>query len=672
MIHEISRTCFRRSLSKHTLLIIALGLSLTGLTVAGCNNAPADDDSDFVDGGWSPDVGDNDQPDTGTPAFTCPQNYKNCGGSCVNTTYSPDNCGGCNIQCGPDQSCDDGTCVDQPADCNQASCKGFAYCDLNSGECQQGCTQDSQCGRNETCDTTSNTCVCDGESQLFRGVCVTPSGCNDFFCSDTEYCDFDNNTCSQGCFANDQCGDNEICNRQNNECVCAGQRTRFQGECVTATECNQRFCSSDEYCNLESGNCESGCFYDDQCGQGEQCDRFANECTCTPDRQRFQGTCVTPSECDQQFCPNQFCDFQAQSCSDGCRFDSQCGSGEVCNAQLNVCECDSNHIPLGSECVDGAVTVDNSADVGAHASIDARSETNIQIAYYDQTNGDLKHARWDGSTWSTTVVDSQGDRGPHASIALDSQGDAHISYYDATNQNLMYAEQTTSGWSIDTVDSSGAVGEYTSISLDGSTPHIAYYAAGSQTEYKHATPGSSGWTLRTIEQTPASGAAPLATGVNQSGLPRVAYSTGSDIRFATFDGSAWSSETVDGASEGNTGAGIYLGSDTRTVAYSDEFSCDVNFGQSTYSNGAWTNWNSASIGGCTYSELSMGPAAVAYADTDELELTFYNQDTGRWETETWIASGVGDYLDVNYTNDRLYGVYYASNPGALVFLPTGT
>jgi len=63
------------------------------------------------------------------------------------------------------------------------------------------------------------------------------------------------------------------------------------------------------------------------------------------------------------------------------------------------------------------------------------------ISYLDETNEDLKYARWNGTGWSIETVDSDGDVGEYTSIALDSSDYPHISYHysEWPNGDLKYA-----------------------------------------------------------------------------------------------------------------------------------------------------------------------------------------------------------------------------------------
>ena len=84
-------------------------------------------------------------------------------------------------------------------------------------------------------------------------------------------------------------------------------------------------------------------------------------------------------------------------------------------------------------------TVDSVGAVGVDAALTFDASDDPWIAYYDESNGDLKVATRSGGRWTVIDVDTAGDVGRTPSIALDSKGYVHISYYDVTNGTLKYA-----------------------------------------------------------------------------------------------------------------------------------------------------------------------------------------------------------------------------------------
>jgi len=91
------------------------------------------------------------------------------------------------------------------------------------------------------------------------------------------------------------------------------------------------------------------------------------------------------------------------------------------------------------------ITVDNDGDVGVGSSLAFDPSGNPAISYlHGNPNWDLKFAHdYDGSgdfeADEISVVDSDNDVGMHSSLAFDSSGKATVSYYDDTNSDLKMA-----------------------------------------------------------------------------------------------------------------------------------------------------------------------------------------------------------------------------------------
>lgn len=128
-------------------------------------------------------------------------------------------------------------------------------------------------------------------------------------------------------------------------------------------------------------------------------------------------------------------------------------------------------------------SIDNNGDVGDYSSLVLDADDFPRISYmFDSNYGapptdDLRYIRWTGTGWTPIqAVDSVGDVGGYTSIAIGTDGFVHIAYFDYLNGNLKYARYTGSSWEVKTIDSSGNVGYYATLTLDSNNlPHIAYY-----------------------------------------------------------------------------------------------------------------------------------------------------------------------------------------------------
>jgi hypothetical protein len=347
--------------------------------------------------------------------------------------------------------------------------------------------------------------------------------------------------------------------------------------------------------------------------------------------------------------------------------------------------------PAWTEALEGELTlgsVDPSSSLSP-ASIDGRGlglYTSIAldpfnkpaISYYDAGNGDLKYARWNGSTWEISVVDGTGDVGLYTSLAVDGSGYAHISYYDASNQDLKYARWTGVGWEIRKADTDGDVGGQTSIALDSNkNPHISYYDAG-KGDLKYARWTGSAWERRLVDSSGDVGWF-SSIALTSGNAPAISYydHTNGRLKYAQWDGSNWNPKIVANVIGRYTSLAL-VDNSPRISLY------DFGLGQLRYASPTGTGWTvspaidqAADVGSYVSMKLDQNQRAhISYYD-DLLDDLWY----AKWNGSSWekfkidSVGAVGRYtslaLDSNgnprisYYDDSNGRLKYAAYDGAM-------
>jgi hypothetical protein len=146
----------------------------------------------------------------------------------------------------------------------------------------------------------------------------------------------------------------------------------------------------------------------------------------------------------------------------------------------------------------------------------------VHVAYYDNTNFDLKHAWRSGGVWQLETLDSAGDVGGTPSIALGGSGEVHIAYSDATSGHLKHATNASGSWVLETVDPAPNVGMASSIVLSPAGDIHLSYVDGAAGGIKYATNASGSWAAITVD---GSGGGLTSLALDGAGYVHIAYTS---------------------------------------------------------------------------------------------------------------------------------------------------
>jgi hypothetical protein len=283
------------------------------------------------------------------------------------------------------------------------------------------------------------------------------------------------------------------------------------------------------------------------------------------------------------------------------------------------------------------------------------------------------------ATAANVVLDGGGGGGGRTDHAIGGQTATaryatrlHVFSYDATAGDLRWGVRTATGWSFSTIDGAGGaggrvnanVGEDQAAAVYGGRLHVLYYDR-THGDLRHGTYDGSTWTFETVDGSGGvAGRIVANVGLRVSasafgGSLRVAYANTSagDVRLASWNGTAWSLRTLDGAGgtagriNGNVGwntaSGVF-GGNLHVFYFFQDPVCDIEchiFGsirEATFDGSSWTFSTIDDIN-CCFRDQSLALAKVStsnvYLFYENFGLTTQNLRAFRWNGTMWIGLG---------------------------------
>jgi hypothetical protein len=232
-------------------------------------------------------------------------------------------------------------------------------------------------------------------------------------------------------------------------------------------------------------------------------------------------------------------------------------------------------------------------------------------------------------------------------------------------------------WEVSVVDSSSDVGQYSDIALDGSgNPKISFYDATNK-DLKYASWNGSTWSIQTVDGSGLVDAGQYTSlALDSSGNPRIAYYdltlTSLDLKYASWNGSSWAIETADNGSLADVGqyASLALYGGNPRIAYYDATNKDLK-----YASWNGSSWDIQTVDGSglvdvgQHTSLALdgsGNPRIAYYDLTltSLDLKYASWNGSSWAIQTVDSTGdVGQYasLSLDGSGNPKIGYYDATN-----------
>ena len=248
-------------------------------------------------------------------------------------------------------------------------------------------------------------------------------------------------------------------------------------------------------------------------------------------------------------------------------------------------------------------TADFGNEAGHENAMAIDSNGHVHIVHASGDGYAFTHSVYDGSSWTPTAIKNcEGSYCWDTHMVIDDNDELHAAYSTNTNK-VVYMHYDGSSWTSTQVSASAKVGPV-GIALDSNNhPHISFVASGSY--------------------------------------------CGNGLRLASFDGSGWTTNSIDsGSNKGCDSAIIIDGNDNAYIAYQDRGQSKLKF--ATNKSGSWITY-APDTGGYNiaypgyYSSLAMdhqGQFHIAHYDSDNDDLRYSTGiPNGAWNTDVVDSSG---------------------------------
>jgi hypothetical protein len=315
---------------------------------------------------------------------------------------------------------------------------------------------------------------------------------------------------------------------------------------------------------------------------------------------------------------------------------------------------------------------------GKFSSLKIDNEGNAHVAYYDETQHELKYAFRDRKLgkWFTTKLDASSG---FCSLALDSKDHPHISYL-LVNGRLSYVHWNGKSWDKQPLDIHAKVIDYyTSITIGPNDyPRISFYeywGMGEDYELHLRNIAWTGnlWEVQTIDATPGSGKFNYMV-TAPSGLPQIAYanvkSENAGLRYAVSNGKSWAVTVLEGATQPHAVFSVALAIDKHSeprIVYTDMTTNVLKY--AALEKGKWQIQPVDTLVDVAYPDRNgialddEGNPYLSYFDAGARVLKVAYQVNGKWVIETIDQNSNGFNSSIEIRQGYIW-ITYADGTGS--------
>lgn len=326
---------------------------------------------------------------------------------------------------------------------------------------------------------------------------------------------------------------------------------------------------------------------------------------------------------------------------------------------------------------------DNANNLGAYNRITLNTSGNPHIVYRDDTDDTIKHASYDGTSWSTEIIEPNADSST-TSLGLDvhSNDHIHVAYLSAfgINESLTHGHYDGTSWNLSAIGTPGSVTpNHPSLVVDTSgTIHVSFVKDGLMGYAKKEEGGS--WSISTIS---ATGVLLNDIAVDSLGQPHIVFRNNplAHLNYLKWNGVSWEDTIISASNFANQVSISVDSSDKPHIAYYDDARNAL--GYAKYNGSSWdveiVADNGSFVGQRPAIDItSAGVPYITYIDgdgTDTFKVAVKN--VNRWTTSAIGQVGTLVYSDVvidfdtgeghiSYNNDNDDSINYATlNVGGL-------